>query len=166
MPPLPPLKCNQADSTVLLLPGQRKAPACKTQTSARRVRAGRKDMRNGEELREHVKGGTPGHLPRGHVGQDKPQLVKQVPELKAKRERLAETGRPWSPHQGHLKDNGLGVRSMRSPVASISQGHLSSRWCETVLDVNAPQRPQVNQRGLSGSSQQIYTLARSLPFSE
>lgn len=131
------------------------------QTSARQVRASRKDMRDGEELGKHVKGRTPGHLPRGHVGQDKLQLVKQVSELKAKRERL-----DWSPHQGHLRDTGFGVRSMRSLLASTSQHHLSSRRCETVFDVDAPQRPQVKQRGLSGSSQQIHTLAQSLPFSE
>ena len=31
-----------------------------------------------------MKGGTPSHLPRSHIGQDELQLVKQVPELKAK----------------------------------------------------------------------------------
>lgn len=55
------------------------------------VRTRRKDTRDGEELGKHVEGGTPGHLPRGHVGQDELQFVKQVPKLQEERERLERT---------------------------------------------------------------------------
>lgn len=75
---------------MLLLPGQWRAPV-KMPTSAWQGRSSRKDTRDGEELGEHVEGRAPGHLPRGHIGQDKLQLVKQVPKLKAKRDRLEKT---------------------------------------------------------------------------
>ena len=62
--------------------------------SAWQGRASRKDTRDGEELGKHVEGRAPGHLPRGHVGQDKLQLLKQIPKLKAKRHGLEKTAGP------------------------------------------------------------------------
>lgn len=52
MPPLPPLKCNQADSTVLLLPGQWIALACKTQTSDESRQKGYEEWRRAAQTRE------------------------------------------------------------------------------------------------------------------
>lgn len=127
VPLLHPLKCNQTDFTLLLLPGQWKACPCKMQTSAWQVRAGRKDTRDGEELGKHVKGRTPGHLPRGHIGQDKLQFVKQVPKLKAKRERLEKTALSLVTTSKSFKRHWFfWVEAMRS-IASTSQRHLSSR---------------------------------------
>lgn len=132
---LPQSKCYQAGFTVLLLPGQWKAPVCKMQTSARQVRASRKDMRDGEELGKHVKGRTPGHLPRGHVGQDKLQLVKQVPKLKAKRERLDETAPALVATSRSFKGHwfwGTGheiTAGFHLPASSVQQAVWNSAWC-------------------------------------
>lgn len=134
VPLLHPLKCNRTDFTMLLLPGQWKARACKMQTSAWQVRASRKDTRDGEELGKHVKGRTPGHLPRGHVGQDKLQFVKQVPKLKAKRERLEKTALALVTTSTSFKGHCFGGRGheitacFHFTASSVQQAMWNSVW--------------------------------------
>ena len=83
--PKSPLKCNLKDFKTFLLPRfSEKLTSIKCEPEPGGENRSRKDTRDCKELSEHVKGGTPSHLPRSHIGQDELQLVKQVPELKAK----------------------------------------------------------------------------------
>ena len=83
--PRSPLKCNLKDFKTFLLPRfSEKLTSVKYGSEPAGGNRSRKDTRDCKELSEHVKGGAPSHLPRSHIGHDELQLVKQVPELKAK----------------------------------------------------------------------------------
>ena len=83
--PRSPLKCNLKDFKTFLLPRfSEKLTSVKYGSEPGGGNRSRKDTRDCKELSEHVKGGAARHLPRSHIGHDELQLVKQVPELKAK----------------------------------------------------------------------------------